>query len=386
MSDVVQSGRVALAEDAVSRRSRRVAAFPAMMSAQIAPLTASSSALADLAGSFPALLVALATGHGTAAARLAARGAIERGEPLKRAAGILGLPMWLRALPAEALIQRLPDIPNEPDFGRIVTAELPTAPADMIPWLDHVALAFRLAGPEVGRWVGRRPNLSVPVVDKGRALWVLAWAFYSLRPETIAGRAIRRRWSPDLGHRVVPEELANWRRRLSALLLYGDGVERWFSDGQGLGFEFVGLTTAEDLFEESRRMRNCLDIHTAQVGQLNSRIYSVRKAGKSVANLEIGVRSDEPGVPYIVQLKGVRNQRAPAVIWQAVHAWMGAQEFPCPKVPPSRSRVEMARWRQLWEPLDARCQEIGARDRYRWLIAGRCGPEVVRARPGSSRP
>ncbi|NJK46096.1 MAG: SDR family oxidoreductase [Pleurocapsa sp. SU_196_0] len=32
-------------------------------------------------------------------------------------------------------------------------------------------------------------------------------------------------------------------------------------------------------------------------------------------------------MPFIVQLRGIGNRRAPPLVWQAVHAWMGSQSF-----------------------------------------------------------
>jgi hypothetical protein len=352
-----------------AERHRRI--FPAPYRTQIAQLTEGNRNIEDLAASFPALLFALATGHGTDEQRRAALDVILAGKKLKVAARLLGLPFWLRRLPPAALTGPLPVLPDDPDFALAVVPALPHHPEGMLPWLDFISLADRLAGRDVGLWFARHARLAPPTTPTTEALWILAWAFYSKRPETLAGRIQRHAWTPRTGPRAAREETANWRKRIEGLLALGTGFPNtWFADGTAMGYTFVALKGPEDLFAECASMRNCLDLYAMRLGHMRSRLFSVRSRGKPVATLELGLRSDEVGVPFIVQLRGIGNRRAAPSVWQAVHAWMGSQSFAHLDRAPRPKRMSLVLRRQLWAPLTEVADVIGMNDRIEPVTVG----------------
>ena len=69
----------------------------------------------DLAETFPALLFALSTGFGSAPKRDRSFDLICAGASLRYAADALGLPWWLRKLPAQAFTEPLPSFPAGDD-------------------------------------------------------------------------------------------------------------------------------------------------------------------------------------------------------------------------------------------------------------------------------
>jgi len=74
-------------------------------------------------------------------------------------------------------------------------------------------------------------------------------------------------------------------------------------------------------------MGNCLDQYGDQVTREHARVFSMRVAGKHVADLEIGFHEDDPAMPVIEQLRGPKNKRAGAELWQAAYKWLGSQTF-----------------------------------------------------------
>src|SRR5262245_49894129 len=78
--------------DAQARRQRRLEAFYPSCRRYVAELTCCSNELEDLADSFPALLFALVSGYGTAAAREQAFELVATGASLRQAADALGFP------------------------------------------------------------------------------------------------------------------------------------------------------------------------------------------------------------------------------------------------------------------------------------------------------
>ncbi|MBN9259989.1 MAG: hypothetical protein J0J14_03880 [Hyphomicrobium sp.] len=346
--------------------------FPASFRTQIAELTEGGRNIEDLAASFPALLFALATDYATPERRRVALDAILAGKKLKAVAQLLGLPFWLRRLPPAALTGPLPVLPDDPDFALTAVPALPRQPEAMLPWLDFISLADRLAGRDVALWFARHHRLTPPVAANAEALWTLAWAFYAKHPDTLAGRIQRRSWTPRTGPRSARDETANWRKRIEGLLALGTGFpDTWFANGTAMGYEFIALKGPEDLFAECASMRNCLDLYALRLGHMRSRLFSVRARGKSIATLELGLRNDEVGVPFIVQLRGIGNRRASPSVWQAVHAWMGSQSFAHLDHVPRPKRMSLVLRREIWAPLTETAAAIGMSARVEPLTIGR---------------
>jgi len=346
--------------------------FPAPYRAQIAALAAGHRNVEDLAASFPALLFALATGYATPEQRSEALEAILAGKKLKAVADKLGLPLWLRRLPPAALTGPLPILPDDPEFALTAVPALPRQPEAMLPWLDFISLADRLAGRDVALWFARHTRLVPPATSTTEALWTLAWAFYAKLPDTLAGRIQRHAWTTRTGPRSAREEAANWRKRIEGLLALGTGFpDTWFADGTAMGYEFVALKSPEDLFAECASMRNCLDLYALRLGHMRSRLFSVRSRGKPIATLELGLRNDEVGVPFIVQLRGIGNRRAAPAVWQAVHAWMGSQSFAHLDRTPRPKRMSLVLRRELWAPLTTAATALGVGERIEPLTIGR---------------
>ena len=110
--------------------------------------------------------------------------------------------------------------------------------------------------------------------------------------------------------------------------------------GSRHGLHFVALRTAEEFIREAAAMDNCLDQFADRLEQGSSRVFSIRKNGRSVADLEIGAHDEEPSMPAVRQLRGPRNRRARPQLWQAAYAWLGAQDvrrhLPPPRSAPTR--------------------------------------------------
>jgi hypothetical protein len=149
------------------------------------------------------------------------------------------------------------------------------------------------------------------------------------------------------------EELAAWRVRLRLVEALGTGIERpWLADGQASGFEFVALRTVEDFIAESEALGNCLDQYGDQLDCGLTAVFSIRRAGRRVACVEIGLHEQEATMPRIVQLRAQRNRRAAPELWQATFAWLGTQRleplWPDRHIPRLPRRAEACR--NLWGP------------------------------------
>jgi hypothetical protein len=180
-----------------------------------------------------------------------------------------------------------------------------------------------------------------------------AWAWFSEHGDTMGHRLLRRPWCTEMSFKRAREELAAWRQRLRLIECLGRGIESpWLADGMALDFEFVALRTVDDFIAESQALDNCLDQYADQLHAGLTAVFSVRKDGRSVACVEIGLHEEDATMPTIVQLRTARNRRAPPEVWQATYAWLGGQPLeplsPERHVPKSTRRAEARR--KLWGP------------------------------------
>ena len=355
------------------RRVRRVKSFHSSFRKRIQQTTGGSPAIEDLADTFPALLFALATGYGTAVGRTQTLQMIEAGAPLREAADALGLPWWLRRLPAEAFSEPLADLPDSPNFSQRVGAFMPEDPAASRVWLSAILYGYRAAHEAyalwVAGWIGKQHRLMALPMGEENLRMLAAWVWHAERPGTTGYSLLRRPWTPAMSYRRAFEELQVWRQRLLlAQLLECQSQHSAPVGGNSLGYEITPLTTAEEYVAEAGAMDNCLDQFAERVAQSYSRVYSIRRNGRSVANVEIGLHPEESSMPAIRQLRGPRNRRATPEVWKAVYAWLGAQNIravlPQEYRPDPAQRRAAARrfWQPYLEAIAGRQPEVPFRD------------------------
>ena len=339
-------------ESVNERRRRRLDAFHPSYRRYIAELTCCANEVEDLAETFPALLFALVSRYATAEKRERAFELICAGEPLRQAADALGLAWWLRRLPAHAFTDPLADLSTRP---RILLTHFQPDPARREP-------GRRLAHARKPRNRGRRSGVCAldrpaarPYQARRRSCsrFMAAWAWFSGRPGLLGNRLLRRPWTPEMSFKRAREELAAWRQRLRLIECLGPGIESpWLADGTAAGFEFVALRTVEDFIAESEALENCLDQYADQLHTGLTAVFSIRKGVRRVACVEIGLHDEEVSMPNIVQLRGIRNRRAPPEVWQATYGWLGGQRLvplsPLRHAPKPMQRIEARR--QLWNP------------------------------------
>ena len=348
----------------------------------------------DLADTFPALLFALATGYGTPAGREAAFAHVAAGDPLRQAADAIGLPWWLRRLPPQAFTRPLGPVPSAPEFSIRVVPLIPSQPAAAGPWFERVLYAYQAGHAEFALWVGRQLRGPKPLPSDRAFLEMTAWGWHAQHEETPGYRLLRRSWEPTLSVRRAGEEVGAWRQRIELALCIGEGiVDTWLEEGSARGYDFIALRTANDFIAEAEAMDNCLDQYANRLEDGTVRVFSVRKQGRIVADLEIAAHEHEFGMPMITQLKSARNRRAPLEVWRAAYAWLGGQS-----IRPAASDLALAgasargpRLMKLWRPyLEALSDNH--RRRFESLVLGlpETGPRssgrsatIRRPRPGS---
>lgn len=333
-----------------SRRARRMESFHPAWRRYIAALTACSPELEDLADSFPALLFALVSGYADPRRRARGCGMVAEGAPLRQVAEAIGLPLWLRRLPASAFASPIPPLPCDADFVQRISNLLPGDPDEAAHWLASVGIAVTAAGPEYALWIARQSRLGQLKGDT--ALLMGAWAWFSQLPGGLGHRLLRKPWCCDMSLRRAAEELALWRSRLRLVDALGLGLQDcWLAEGSAGGLQFVALRTVEDFLVESEVMENCLDQYADQLRTGRTTVFSVRRGQRRIACLEIGMHDQECSMPAIIQLRAARNRRAAPDVWQATFAWLGGQRLPArPRRTPSMALHRSAARQKLWQP------------------------------------
>jgi hypothetical protein len=338
-------------ETVTERRMRRLNGFPQPYRKYIAGLTSCAPAVEDLADSYPALLFALATGYSNVRRRQAAFEAVVAGHPLKLAAGCLELPLWLRRLPAQAFAQPLPVLPADEEFTAAAVNRMPEHPRDAAVWFERTLIGHRLAGRDLALWCLREPRLLPPHTSDEDMQWLLAWAWASLNPGFAGHRLLRGTWSPAIGWKRARDEVSIWRKRIDLVGALADGPRgTWLDDATVSGHAIVLLRTVEDFIAESVAMENCLDQYAAHLAYGRVRIFSVRKEGRSIADVEVTLKPDDSNAPCISQIRGPRNRRAPPAVWQAVHAWLAGQSFRPVDTQPTSAQATREAFRKFWQP------------------------------------
>jgi hypothetical protein len=333
------------------RRQRRIDAFHPSYQPCIAEFTVGAPVLEDLAETFPALLFGLATGYATQGDREHALNLVRTGASLREAAEALGIAWWLRKLPPSAFAGPLSRFPKDPAFGLRIATSIPRDLRLAPVWLSRVAHAHDACGPPYALWLARQDDLFAPAEES--FLLMAAWAWFGNQGGHLGHRLLRKPWHADMGFRRAREELGAWRQRLRLIESLGPGIDTpWLCDGAAAGYQFVALRTVEDFVTESEALDNCLDQYGDQLGNGSTAIFSIRRNGRSIACVELGLHEAEVTMPTIVQLRAARNRRAAPDVWQATFAWLGSQRLeplaPHRHMPKPGKRAEARR--RLWEP------------------------------------
>jgi hypothetical protein len=308
----------------------------------------------ELAETFPALLFALATGYSDARRRDTAHLLIRGGAPLRDIADLLGLPWWLRRLPPESFVEPLDFLPDGTAFALRIVNLVPSDPAEASAWLSRTLFAYHAVGEAYALWIARQRRFPGGVIGDISESLLAAWAWHSLHPRTPGQSVVRTPWSDAISLRRALEEAKSWSQRIDLAVALGAGIEdTWFPAGAFGPFEFVPLSRLEDFLSEALAMNNCLDQFADQVRTGRTRVFSIRKGGRIVADVEIGAHDDDCAVPRIVQLRGPRNRRAGPEIWQATLSWLAGQAFrPLPRIGEAADRTRRQQLiRAIWRPM-----------------------------------
>ena len=332
---------------------RRLRSFRSNIQPAVRRLARRHSRLADLAVSFPALLVALAMPReGFKPEPVIAR--VIEGVPLAELARAAETPLWLRKLAPPLFSRALPKLPDSHDFRRQIVNHLPHTPKVAPIWLDAVANVAECADEALAIWVAR----NVLKNPKHHAIWRLRlislWAWFSAQPGTLAGRFVQTPWSPVMQFDSALDAANAWRAAAELYADIGDEViaDMWVQPAIVDGYEFVPLRSFADLIEEGRAMRNCVATYGYKLTHNCSRLWSIRKDGKRICTLELARYGGDP-LLGVSEIRSPANEDAPVEVAWAVRRWLHMQDLAQMNTTPrpwSHDSFNRAAWNALWKP------------------------------------
>jgi hypothetical protein len=331
---------------------RRLRKYSPVAQPRVRALATRHPRLADLAVSFPLLLFALALPRPGDDPEPAIARAI-RGRRLGEVAAAAGVPWWLRRLPVDGLTHPLPALPAGEPFGRRIANHFPRSPKLTAAWLEAVSDAAQWGSEPFAIWFAREIVRDAQMLKRNpRQLRLLAvWAWFSQQPETDGYRLMDTPWRFDMQFDAAIGAARAWLDRLALELSLGETqvLDLWLRPGPFDGYEFVPLDSVESLVEEATAMENCVRTYASSIAANVCRLWSIRKDGRRIANLEVRRDSGHP-LLYINQLTAVRNEDAPIEIWWLATRWLHQHDLITIRPERRRGSLSVAWWRRLWRP------------------------------------
>jgi hypothetical protein len=308
-------------------------------------------ALLDLAASFPALLYACTfLGRGEDRARLCNH--VINGMPLRELSRAAGLPWWTRKLPPEAMGEELATLPCGDFAERHIINFIPTTVKDLTRWLELVSFAQGVAGDGFALWIAKNfDHCKTRETLELRSLGL--WAWYSAKPESFAGGLVLRKWTPAISWSEADNAKGCWFESLQLFLYLGDRHVHYAAQTTptfGV-HSFVALTSAVEIFEECKKLKNCMRTYGGSIFDQSRRFISVRKDGRTVALLCLHEGKGQHSM-NIEELAGPRNTGVSQVVAEDVRRWLLEQDPFLFKsvVGPFECGMSRMLWHRMWKP------------------------------------
>ena len=321
-------------------------------------LVKTSSRLGDLLYSFPAAAFAIVSGHADHNRRGEAVRLIKDGADLRRVARVLELPGWSKRLPPEAFVESLGELQGDEVFNRKIVNLIPKEPEVSAMWLQWLQAARADCNDDFALWMAAQKIYSQDWADnfvrpvEPPILPLAAFAWFSAHGDEPASRLIERPWHARMGLGTAVVNMAAWFDKLMLELSRADqqrGPGRYSKRKGKNRYTLVPLVTARDLAEEGEAMNHCVATYASPVAQGHCRIYSVRRANRRVATLELRWPNHRMGRPIINQLLGHSNVAVDREVYLAVSDWLAQnQKLICAPVVGIDNTLDETRWTAVW--------------------------------------
>lgn len=285
------------------------------------------SRIKDLANTFPLLFFMLLSNSGSLARRLHVINLAQEGKSLSDVASAYRLPLCLRRIAPDACVTPLPWVDWSTSAAHQLANHIPEGNAEAANWLAGVFHAGRNCNEEFALWLARQQSLfgRLPL-ETSLLTPLILYAWHAARTDGPLASINPTPWSQQFGMPRALSETEAWLSRLHMLTLCGTYpvTDCWFEPGSAGGYDFVPITTFDELIAERIVMRNCLHTYVDRLADGTCRVFAVKQNGRSVATLELNRHGE--GVIHVAQLKGPGNVKVPVDIRAAALEWSESQD------------------------------------------------------------
>lgn len=345
--------RPAMSGHAADRRlTRQLRRFAHRQRGAVIAMADRHPRLADLAFSFPALLFALSVRRAGFPAPAVIE-AVIRGESLKQAAQLAGLPLWLRKLPPESFNGPIPKLPDGEVFRRRICNALPKRKQVLELWLNTVSFTAYWGGEDFAVWAAAQ--VAKPSSEARNDWGKLAlWAWYSMRPALPACGLIATPWTPAITLDKAVDAAEAWVNAINEQLTGPAARPMVLPPGprEVDGYLFCPVLGREEIASEAEVMQNCMRDYLDEVMDGTLAFWSVRRGGERVAVLAVERTRWNP-IAHIREMKAKANEDASAEVWQAAARWLAGHDLTegCTGLlAATRPAIDVRAWRAMWKP------------------------------------
>jgi hypothetical protein len=345
----------ALEEAAVPEAAKQARRFKFRYRQKIYEMGATSLRALQLIETFPALALALYARDPLHERTALAVALVERGAPLKKVAGLIGVPMALRMVKPGAAGLALGAIKKCEIDERLFYAHMPGTLPRMKSWLRAVRYASTI-GPEFVEWVAKHAlEIAETASDilsflEDMADWVRACqlantprqidredlvfldpGFDRLGPHS--ADYVTRRFTSDMSLRTVIRLNGEWHEAVANNM---DGPSYRFPDpwcdAAIVGdYQILPITDNADLYREGHAMHHCVSTYGPRILHGEAYIYSLRKDNERIATVELTRQGDGASLG---QLRGPCNRQVTREIERVATKWLRSHsKFSFPEVP-----------------------------------------------------
>lgn len=339
--------------EAIERQIRR---FDRSVRRRLRKCAGLSPRFGDLIVSFPAAAYAIATDSVAPEATGEAVRRVKAGCGLREVAQPLGLPMWLKRVPPEALAGKLSDVPMGEKFAQKIAGRIPKNPAYATGWLGWVSFAGKAADEDFALWIASQkpPHVRNLPVDRIPLRPLAMFAWFSKHKGGQARDLIAKPWQPSMSFETAARGTQVWLDEVAGLfkpVRPRRGPGRYSRRDEG-GLRMVALRTGPQLREEGHLMNHCVGTYAHLVAAGECMIYSVRERDQRLATVEVR-RHGRNQTFQIVQLQGHSNRRPSEPVRRFAIDWV-KQYAATPerglKTVDSEYLVKISAWENLWQP------------------------------------
>lgn len=310
----------------------------------LAAFAAQSPRLADLARTHPVLFVALATGYGTEAQRVAAINAALEGRRLRKVCDLAGIPFCLREVTRELCPVPLPPAEWSCVASPVLAQFVPDDAMTLCNWTPSIFFANGAADEYFALWLAMRHELFTKTfLDYRRLLPIAMYSWFARRPGCELHALMPARWSSRAGSRRLLSATRAWLYRICCRIYLPGSIERRSAPAPHVigPYHAYELTDYQDLLAEQQAMDNCLDRYGRRIASGAFAIFSLRlPTGERVANFEVGLQGSDG--PVVTEFQGRSNEPLAPEVFNPVLQWVATSSTFLRRAPVDQSKLETA--------------------------------------------